>query len=134
MQQLDDGRQRPSRPGWPSRSPRSRRRRELLELGPCVARVQPGGPGGNRRSRVALLFRDRLSTSGPTTPDDRLGVFRGSDVTMKIVVIGGAGLIGARTVAILRQSGHEVVAASRRSGVNTVSGEGLREALAGAQV
>ena len=53
---------------------------------------------------------------------------------MKIVVIGGTGLIGSKTVAILRRGGHEVVAASPRSGVNTLTGEGLKEALAGAQV
>ena len=53
---------------------------------------------------------------------------------MKIVVIGGTGLIGSKTVAILRQGGHEAVAASPNSGVNTISGEGLKEALAGAQV
>ena len=53
---------------------------------------------------------------------------------MKIVVIGGTGLIGSKTVAILRQGGHEVVAASPKSGINTVTGEGLKEALAGAQV
>src|SRR6478735_902107 len=53
---------------------------------------------------------------------------------MKIVVIGGTGLIGSKTVAILRQGGHDVVAASPKSGVNTITGEGLREALAGAQV
>jgi uncharacterized protein YbjT (DUF2867 family) len=53
---------------------------------------------------------------------------------MKIVVIGGTGLIGSKTVSILRQGGHEVVAASPHSGINTVTGEGLKEALAGAQV
>jgi uncharacterized protein YbjT (DUF2867 family) len=54
---------------------------------------------------------------------------------MKIVVIGGTGLIGSKTVAILRQGGHEVVAASPNTrGVNTITGEGLREAVAGAQV
>src|SRR5215469_12732478 len=53
---------------------------------------------------------------------------------MKIVVIGGTGLIGLKTVAILQQGGHEVVAASPESGVNTITGEGLREAVAGAQV
>ena len=53
---------------------------------------------------------------------------------MKIVVIGGTGLIGSKTVAILRQGGHEVVAASPKSGVNSITGEGLKEALAGAQV
>src|SRR5579862_9028185 len=53
---------------------------------------------------------------------------------MKIVVIGGTGLIGSKTVAILRQGGHEVVAASPNSGVNTITGEGLKEALSGAHV
>jgi uncharacterized protein YbjT (DUF2867 family) len=53
---------------------------------------------------------------------------------LKIVVIGGTGLIGSKTVAILRQHGHEVVAASPKSGVNTITGEGLLEAMAGAQV
>src|ERR1700744_1063038 len=53
---------------------------------------------------------------------------------MKIVVIGGTGLIGSKTVAILRQGGHDVAAASPKSGVNTITGEGLEEALSGAQV
>jgi uncharacterized protein YbjT (DUF2867 family) len=53
---------------------------------------------------------------------------------MKIVVIGGSGLIGTKLVNTLRQRGHEVVAASPVSGVNTITGEGLAEALAGAQV
>jgi uncharacterized protein YbjT (DUF2867 family) len=53
---------------------------------------------------------------------------------MKIVVIGGTGLIGSKTVAILRQGGHEVVAASPKSGVDTITGEGLKEAMAGTQV
>ena len=53
---------------------------------------------------------------------------------MKIVVLGGSGLIGSKTVAILRQGGHEVVAGSPKSGVNTLTGEGLAQALRGAQV
>jgi uncharacterized protein YbjT (DUF2867 family) len=53
---------------------------------------------------------------------------------MKIVVIGGTGLIGSKTVAILRGRGHEVVAASPQSGVNTITGEGLKAAVAGTQV
>src|SRR4029079_13410914 len=53
---------------------------------------------------------------------------------MKIVVIGGTALIGSKTVAILRQGGHEVIAASPNTGVNTITGEGLDKALAGAQV
>jgi uncharacterized protein YbjT (DUF2867 family) len=53
---------------------------------------------------------------------------------MKIVVIGGTGLIGSKTVAILSQGGHEVVAASPNTGVNTITGEGLKQAMAGTQV
>src|SRR6476659_1031931 len=53
---------------------------------------------------------------------------------MKIVVIGGTGLIGSKTVAILRRGGHEVVAASPQSGINTITGEGLKKAMADAQV
>jgi len=53
---------------------------------------------------------------------------------MKIVVIGGSGLIGTKLVNRLRQKGHEVAPASPNSGVNTITGEGLAEALAGAQV
>src|SRR5277367_1423308 len=53
---------------------------------------------------------------------------------MKIVVIGGTGLIGSKTVIILRQGGHEVLAASPKSGINTITGEGLKEAVTGAQV
>src|SRR5207253_2339703 len=53
---------------------------------------------------------------------------------MKIVVVGGTGLIGSKTVAILRQRGHEVVAASPKNGINSITGEGLKEAMAGATV
>jgi uncharacterized protein YbjT (DUF2867 family) len=53
---------------------------------------------------------------------------------MKIVVIGGTGLIGSKLVTNLRARGHEVLAASPNSGVNTITGEGLAAALAGAQV
>ena len=57
---------------------------------------------------------------------------------MKIVVIGGSGLIGSRVVTKLREHGQEIVAASPNSGVNSVTGEGLAEAmkaaLEGAQV
>src|SRR5579872_726781 len=53
---------------------------------------------------------------------------------MKIVIIGGTGLIGSKTAPILRQRDHEVIAASPSSGVNTITGAGLKETLAGAQV
>ena len=54
--------------------------------------------------------------------------------TIKIVVIGGSGLIGSKLVKRLREDGHEAVAASRDSGVNTLTGEGLAEAMRGASV
>ena len=53
---------------------------------------------------------------------------------MKIVVIGGTGLIGSKTIPILRQAGHEAVAAAPNTGVNTITGEGLTAAMAGTQV
>jgi len=53
---------------------------------------------------------------------------------MKIVVIGGTGNIGSKVVSNLRQKGHEVVAAAPNTGVNTITGEGLAKAVAGAQV
>ena len=53
---------------------------------------------------------------------------------MKIVIIGGTGLIGSKTTPILRQGGHEAIATSPKTGVNTITGEGLKEALAGTQV
>src|SRR5687768_16904886 len=53
---------------------------------------------------------------------------------MKIVVIGGSGLIGTKVVANLRQHGHTVVAASPSSGVNTITGQGLAEAMSGTDI
>lgn len=53
---------------------------------------------------------------------------------MKIVIIGGTGLIGSKTAVILRRRGHEVLAASPKTGINTITGVGLEAALAGAQV
>jgi uncharacterized protein YbjT (DUF2867 family) len=53
---------------------------------------------------------------------------------MKIVVIGGTGLIGSKVVSILQEYGHEAIAASPRKGINSLTGEGLAEALDGASV
>ena len=53
---------------------------------------------------------------------------------MKIVVIGGHGLIGSKVAAKLSAQGHDVIAASRRSGVDSLTGEGLANAVAGADV
>jgi uncharacterized protein YbjT (DUF2867 family) len=77
-----------------------------------------GGFAGKLRSSVAAV-RDRHRTEGQL---------------MKIVVIGGTGLIGTKLVNRLRAQSHEVVAAAPDTGVNTLTGEGLAEALAGAQV
>ena len=54
--------------------------------------------------------------------------------SMKIVVIGGSGLIGSKVVTMLGEHGHQAVPASPNSGVNTLTGEGLAEVLAGASV
>ena len=54
--------------------------------------------------------------------------------TIKIVVVGGSGLVGSKLVKKLRDTAHEVVAASRDSGVNTLTGEGLADAMRGASV
>lgn len=53
---------------------------------------------------------------------------------MKVVVIGGTGLIGSKTVQRLRDKGHDAIAAAPNTGVNTITGEGLKEVLSGAQV
>src|SRR5689334_23929555 len=54
--------------------------------------------------------------------------------TMKLIIIGGTGLIGSKLVTRLREQGHQAVAASPDTGVNTITGEGLDEVLAGAAV
>src|SRR5687767_7870921 len=53
---------------------------------------------------------------------------------MRLVIIGGTGLIGSKVVGILREGGHDVVAASPNTGVNTITGEGLAEVLKGTSV
>ena len=90
------------------------------------------------------------AASGPTTTDrssipdspvrgtsadrDTCPQHRTKGPTMKLVVIGGTGLIGSKLVADLRADGHEALAASPASGVNTLTGEGLADALQGASV
>src|SRR5213595_3739725 len=59
---------------------------------------------------------------------------RMKETIMKIVVIGGTGLIGSKLVNTLREHGHEAVAAAPNTGVNTLTGEGLTEVLRGASV
>ena len=109
-------------------------------------------PAGNERtavffnvSPVSSRAREEIRAQSPhlTQPVHRkkIGTQSGNRPTrcwielrsdhMKIVVIGGTGLIGSKLVALLRQRGQEVLAASPNSGVNTLTGERLREALAG---
>jgi nucleoside-diphosphate-sugar epimerase len=59
-------------------------------------------------------------------PESNLSEPGCTEAAMKIVVIGGSGLIGKKLVKVLRERGHEVVAASPSSGVNAVTGEGPR--------
>jgi uncharacterized protein YbjT (DUF2867 family) len=72
-----------------------------------------------------FVARARPPASGET-------IMRGE--VMKIVVIGGTGLIGSKVVEKLKQKGHEAIAAAPSTGVNTITGEGLKEVMAGAQV
>src|SRR6266487_18188 len=71
---------------------------------------------------------------GPLTEDTHGGTRKMEVAIMKIVVIGGSGLIGSKLVSKLREQGHEAIAASPKSGVNSITGEGLAEALKGASV
>src|SRR5262245_17296046 len=83
-----------------------------------------------RRGSASLI--DRVTEIGGPEPHLRWVLLE--ELDMKIVVIGGSGLIGSRLVSILRAGGHQVLAASPDSGVNTITGEGLDAALRGAEV
>jgi uncharacterized protein YbjT (DUF2867 family)/quercetin dioxygenase-like cupin family protein len=85
-----------------------------------------------KRLKIPLMRNDSrvIANECWRMPNDRKHMTK----KMKIVVIGGSGLIGKKLVHNLRQQGHEVVAASPSSGVNTLTGEGLAETLTGAQV
>src|SRR5262249_39059011 len=82
-------------------------------------------------TRIALNVM-RIRSALKDSPELRATTERRAH--MKIVVSGGTGLIGSKTVPILRQRGHDAVAGSPNTGVNTITGEGVAEALAGAQV
>src|SRR5437762_6687174 len=82
----------------------------------------------SRQSQVG----DRSCLSWQRAATDAVGGQEAS--AMKIVVIGGTGLIGSKLVGGLGARGHEMVAAAPNTGVNTLTGEGLAEALAGAEV
>src|SRR5467141_1968975 len=93
------------------------------------------GQGSNGRAFVRHDLPGLLGTVFVRLTEDTHGGTRKIEVAiMKIVVIGGSGLIGSKLVAKLREHEHEAVAASPNSGVNTLTGEGLAEALRGASV
>src|SRR5579883_2493361 len=83
-------------------------------------------------STLSMSRRSRVRLTGAS--HNRSFVMTSERSQMKIVIIGGTGLIGSKTIPILRQDGHEVVAASPATGVNTITGEGLKEVMAGTQV
>src|SRR4051794_10346830 len=93
-------------------------------------RVRPDSAIACRSRAHAKPLANTAGGARRLTSLDRIS--RG-DVKMKIVVIGGTGLIGSRLVASLRRLGHEAVPAAPDTGVNTITGEGLAEVLAGAQ-
>ena len=80
-------------------------------------------PGKNRASRLVAQ-----------PSDDRRPATDEGELAMKIVLISGTDLIGSKSVAILRQGGQEVIAASPKVGLNTITADRLKEALAGAHV
>jgi uncharacterized protein YbjT (DUF2867 family) len=77
-------------------------------------------------------IHDPSCIQAPAFNQDRALSRRGE--SMKIVVIGGTGLIGSKVVALLSQKGHQALAAAPSTGVDTITGQGLAEALAGADV
>src|SRR5439155_26093553 len=109
------------------------------ERGRCARRDLPRHPPrfDDREGRLHRSEDPRGDRSGSgLRRSGRKGEHRADPLmsTIKIVVVGGSGLIGSKLVKKLREHGHEVVAASRDSGVNTLTGEGLAEAMRGASV
>jgi RNA polymerase sigma factor (sigma-70 family) len=105
---------------------RDRARAQTTKTGPLALLMAAYWPVVARYCRDPCL--EPAEHQRPKSPSER------RRRTMKIVVIGGTGLIGSKSVAILRQGGHEVVPAAPNTGINTITGEGLKEAMAGTQV
>jgi uncharacterized protein YbjT (DUF2867 family) len=101
----------------PGRLPRTRSRRRSARSDCSIPRIDPESDPVASGLGVAVVSKP---------------IMKGE--VMKIVVIGGTGLIGSKVVVKLRQKGHEAIAAAPNTGVNTITGEGLEEATAGAQV
>src|SRR3984893_13129363 len=86
--------------------------------------ILPQWPHAMRRRRT--LSRNTMPASAPYVQ-----LLSSGESAMKIVVIGGSGLIGSRVVTLLSEAGHDALAASARTGVNAVTGAGLSNALGG---
>jgi uncharacterized protein YbjT (DUF2867 family) len=90
------------------------------------SRVKAAARLSGRRSGIFCRIEHDANATPARTPLE--------SKTMKIIVIGGTGLIGSKLVKQLKEKGHDAVAAAPNTGVNTITGEGLQEALTGAQV
>jgi uncharacterized protein YbjT (DUF2867 family) len=113
----------------------------LVVAPPFIRRRRPGPPSFGRITKTTSMAIQGRGKDFPSpcthSSFTSIAVVRSKsngEQVMKIVVIGGSGLIGSNVVKRLRQKGHDVLAASPDSGVNTVTGEGVAEAVAGAQV
>src|SRR5881296_402341 len=100
-----------------------------VKIAECPARFHPARTRHTVTNSHSVLFKRVQETDGSEMPWSTM-----KETIMKIVVIGGTGLIGSKLVNKLRENGHEAVAASPNSGVNSLTGEGLADALKGASV
>src|SRR5256712_11492688 len=100
-----------------------------VKIAECPARFHPARTRHTVTNSHSVLFKRVQETDGSEMPWSTM-----KETIMKIVVIGGTGLIGSKLVNKLREHGHEAVAAAPNTGVNTFTGEGLAEVLKGASV
>src|SRR6266853_1161159 len=97
-------------------------------------RDEPFAREKSKRNHVVTNSHSALSYQRQTTDGSEIPWSRMTETIMKIVVIGGTGLIGSKLVNKLREHGHEAVAAAPNTGVNTLTGEGLAEVMKGTSV
>src|SRR2546427_4135375 len=100
-----------------------------VKIAECPARFHPPRTRHTVTNSHSVLFKRVQETDGSEMPWSTM-----KETIMKIVVIGGTGLIGSKLVNKVREQGHEAAAAAPNTGVNTITGEGLAEVLKGASV